>query len=115
MPRTAGAEEMARWADTVPYLGERITEAISLLGGHSIGFGEHFFTPNFPDGVLAAEGAALVAHYAERIRNSAATHYVVSHQVQELIEGMRSGLGDAAVQQMVTAATDRGFLGGGAT
>lgn len=47
-----GAEELARWADVVPHIGQAVPEALELLHEHGIGLGERFFTPDFPDGVL---------------------------------------------------------------
>jgi len=114
VPRTPEAEELARWADALPHLGEAIPEALRMLSGRGIGLGDRFFDPDFADGVLTAHGAALVQHYAERIRNSSPSGYLVPHQVRELIEAIRAAIGDAAVQPLVAAATERGFNGGGA-
>lgn len=110
VPRTAQTEELARWADAVPYLGEAIPEALELLHGQDIGLGDQFFHPDFPDGVLAAHGPALTGHYAERVRNSSPSGYLVSRQVGKLIEAIRATIGDAAAQSLVTAATDAGFI-----
>jgi hypothetical protein len=114
VPRTAEAEELARWADALPHLGGAIPEALSMLSGRGIGLGDRFFDPDFSEGVLASHGAALVQHYAERVRNSSPSGYLVPHQVRELIEAIRAAIGDAAVQPLVVAATERGFNGGSA-
>jgi hypothetical protein len=114
VPRTAEADELARWADTLPHLGEAIPEALRMMGGRGIGLGDRFFSPDFADGVLTAHGAALVQHYADRIRHSSPSGYLVPHQVRKLIEAIRAALGDAAVQPLVAAATERGFNRGGA-
>jgi hypothetical protein len=109
LPRTAEPEELARWADVVPYLEEHIPTAIELLKDRNIGLGERFFSPDFPEGVLATHGPALVAFYADRVRDTVATSFLLSHQVRDLVEGMRASLGDAAVQPLLNAATERGF------
>jgi hypothetical protein len=114
VPRTAEADELARWADTLPHLGEAIPEALRMLSGRGIGLDDRFFSPDFADGVLTTHGAALVQHYADRIRHSSPSGYLVPHQVRKLIEAIRAGMGDAAVQPLVAAATERGFNGGGA-
>jgi len=114
VPRTAEADELARWADTLPHLGEAIPEALRMLSGRGIGLGDRFFSPDFADGVLTAHGAALVQHYADRIRHSSPSGYLVPHQVRKLIEAIRAAIGDAAVQPLVAAATERGFNSGGA-
>lgn len=114
VPRTAEADELARWADTLPHLGKAIPEALRMLSGRGIGLGDRFFSPDFADGVLTAHSAALVQHYADRIRHSSPSGYLVPHQARELIEAIRAAIGDAAVQPLVAAATERGFNGGGA-
>ena len=112
IPRTASAEELARWADTVPYLGEAIPESIELFTGHSIGLGDRYWNAEFPEGALAANGPALVAHFAERIDNSSPSNYSVVYHVNQLILEMRNELGKSMVQPLVNAARERGFLNG---
>ncbi len=109
IPRRAELEELARWADVLPHLGDAVPEASAMLGGRGIGLGDRFFDPDFPDGVLLEHGQTLVQHYVERIRNSSQTGYLVPHQVRELIDNMRVVLGDAAVQPLIAAATESGF------
>ena len=55
---------------------------------------------------------SLVAHFAERVRNSSPSKYFTVHQVKKLIEAMREVLGDEGVQPIVNEALDRGFIGG---
>lgn len=109
-PRLAEPEELARWADVVPYVGAHIPAAIDLLSGRNIGLGERFLDPDFPEDVLAKYGAALVAYYADRIRNSVTTGFLVSHQVRDLVDSMRTALGEVIVQPLLNAAAERGFL-----
>lgn len=109
-PRVASAEELARWADVVPVVGEFVPAAATLLGGHSIGLGERFFNREFPDGVLVAYGPELVAFFAERVRSTTGSDYMVSYRVRELVETIRGVVGDAVTQPLVEAATERGFL-----
>jgi hypothetical protein len=108
LPRTAGPEELARWADVVPFLGGRIADAINLLNGIEIGLGEHYEAPSFPDGSLTAHGRELVRHLAKRIRNSIRTGLFQPYVVDRLISGVRAVVGDE-VQPIVDAAHDRGF------
>jgi hypothetical protein len=112
LPRTPDVEELTCWADTVAYLGDAIPEAIELLGNHSIGLGDRFFLPDFPEEALSAHGPVLVSHFAERVRNSSPSNYSIVHQVKELIDAFRGALGDAGVQPLVHTASARGFLGG---
>lgn len=113
LPRTPAVGELTGWADTVAYLGDAIPEATKLLSSHSIGLGDGFFLPDFPEEALSAHGAVLVSHYAERVSNSSPRDYSMVHQVRELIDALRGSLGSAGVQPLVHAASARGFLGGG--
>ena len=109
-PRVASAEELARWADAVPAVGEFVPAAATLLGGHGIGLGERFFNREFPDGVLAAYGPELVAFFAERVRNTTGSDHMVRYRVRQLVETIRGAAGDTVAQPLVQAATERGFL-----
>lgn len=108
LPRTAQPEELSRWADAVPFLGQRIPEAVNLLRGTNTGLGEQYSAPDFPEGALAKYGPALVQHLAERVRSSTPVGWQVPHAVEELISSVREILG-GAVQPIVEAAREQGF------
>lgn len=112
IPRTASAEELARWSDVVPYLGPSIDHALALVERRGIELGEDFRVPAFPDGVLATNGSALVRHYIERVRNSTPSGHLAGYQVRKLIDTLRSALGEGAVEELVAAAIERGFIPG---
>jgi hypothetical protein len=112
LPRSAQPEELARWADAVPFIGARVADAISLLRSYGIGLGEKYRAPDLPKGLLESQGGEFVAHLAERVRNSAPTGRLVPHAVRELIDSIRGTLGDSAVHPIVDAARDVGFLDG---
>lgn len=109
-PRVASAEELVRWADVVPSVGEFVPAAVQLLGGHSIGLGAGFFNPEFSDGVLATYGSELVAFYAERVRNTSGSDYGTRRRVRKLVEVIRGAVGDSVAQPLVEAGTERGIL-----
>jgi len=109
-PRLASPEELARWADVVPAVGNFVPVAASLLSGHNIGLGERFFNREFPDGVLATYGAELVAFLAERVRNTENSDYMMSYRVKELVQTVRDATGDAVARPLIDAATEKGFL-----
>jgi len=108
LPRNAAPRELERWADTVPFLGDRIPDAIELFHDQGVGLGEEYRPPTFPDGALIAYGPALVAHLAERVRSSTPTGSTLPHALGELIGRVRAILGDS-VQPILDAARDRGF------
>jgi hypothetical protein len=112
LPRDAPPEELARWADAVPFVGARVSDAISFLSDKGVGLGEHYRAPDFPKGVLESQGAELVPHLAERIRNSTPTGWLVHHEVRQLIDSIRAVLGDSSVQPIVDAARSNGLLEG---
>jgi tetratricopeptide (TPR) repeat protein len=109
-PRVASAEELARWADIVPAVGEFVSAAATLLGGHSIGLGERFFNREVPVDVLAAYGPELVAFFAERVRNTTGSDHMMGYRVRKLVETIRGAVDDTVAQPLVEAATEKGFL-----
>lgn len=109
-PRVASAEELARWADVVPSVGEFVPAAATLLGGHNIGLGAQFLSMEFPDGTLTAYSHELVAFFAERVRNTIGSDYMVSHRVRKLVETIRGAVGDTVARPLVAAATEKGLL-----
>ncbi len=109
-PRVASAEELARWADVVPVVGEFVPAAATLLGGHSIGLGERFLNWELPDGALAAYGPELVDFLAERVRGTTGSDHLASYRVRKLVATIRGTVGDSATQPLIEAATERGFL-----
>lgn len=109
-PRVASPEELASWADVVPIVGKFVPAAAILFGGHGIGLGERFFNRELPDGVLSAYGPELVAFFAERVRNTTGTDYIVRHRVHQLVEAIRGTVGDSVAQPLVEAAAGSGLL-----
>ncbi|KQX06649.1 MULTISPECIES: SIR2 family protein [unclassified Leifsonia] len=109
LPRTARTEELARWADTIPFLGEQIPDATDLLHGSGIGLGKAYHAPEFPDGTLEQFGTEIVAHLTERVRNTPSSGGHLSYEVAELISAVRATLDDA-VQPLVEAAREQGLF-----
>ena len=109
-PRVASDEELARWADVVPVVGEFVPAAATLLDGHGIGLGERFFDREFPDGVLSTYGPELVDFFAERVQNTTGSDHMVSFRVRKLVETIRVAVGDTVAQPLVDVAKERGFL-----
>ena len=110
VPRTLASEVLICWVEIVPYLGDEIPEAITLLANRGIGLGLRPVQRDIPESALFAHAEILALHYAERIRNSAPSHYVVAHQVNKLIGILRSKLGDDGVEVLIQAATERGII-----
>ncbi len=109
-PQIASAKELACWADIVPFVGKFVPDAATLLSGHDIGLTEEFFDWKIPDDVLTAYGSKLVAFFAERVRNTNTSDYLVSYHVRKLVKSIVDAGGDALAQPLVEAATANGFL-----
>jgi len=109
VPRTAEPEELARWADVVPYVGERIPEAAHLLAGRGIGFGVGHFSRELPNDSLSLYGDILVEHFSERVRNTDATNPMITYSVCELIDFVRSSVGEESARPLLDSARDSGF------
>lgn len=110
LPRTANPEELARWVDVVPFLGEEAADAIALVAGRGVGLGVHFVEPKFPSGFLSELGREIVDHYAERVHNSSVLNYLQAHHVQTLVEAIRDEVGERLVQPLMDEAVSRGFI-----
>lgn len=110
IPRTAGAEELARWADAVPHLGEAIPEAVAALEGRGVGLGERFHFEGTPHAALEMHGDAIIAHLSDRIRFSSPAGFGVAHAVSEMIAEFRTALGDAAIKPLEIAAAESGIF-----
>ncbi|NDK32378.1 SIR2 family protein [Nesterenkonia haasae] len=109
-PRVASVEELARWADVVPLVGKFVPAAAMLLSGHGIGLGERFLHRKFADGVLTSHGPELVAFFAERVRSTTVSDYMMTRRVRELVEAIRGAIGDTVAGPLIEAATDKGVL-----
>lgn len=111
-PRVAAVEELARWADVIPLVGEYLPVAAAQLSGHNIGLGERFFTREFPEDVLGTHGTELVAFFAERVRNTSSRDHMMSYRIRELVEALRRAVGEVIAQPLVEAAKEGGFITG---
>ena len=112
VPRTPDEEELSRWADSVPYLGHAVPEAVKLLEGRQIGLDVRFFKLDFPEQALSDHGPILVTHFAERIHNTQSGNRLVGFKITKLIDMLRQVLGESGVQPLVNEASEKGFLCG---
>lgn len=110
LPRCASADELARWADVVPFVGEHVPDAVGLLSERGIRLSEQFINRNFPDGLLTSYGPEIVAFYAERVGNTTATEYMKWRRVQRLVQAIHGAVGDVVAQPLLEAARKNGFL-----
>lgn len=97
----------------MPVVGDQVPTAVELFGGRDIGFGEGYFTREFPDKALTAYGDFLVKHFAERVRKTESGNLLVAHWVRELVDAVCSAVDSSVAQPLIEAATEAGFLDGG--
>lgn len=109
VPRTATSDELVRWANVVPHLGDAVPEAVALLSGRGIGFDDEWFSLDIPEPTLQAHGAALVGHFVERLTNTATVSMMLGYRLQKLVALFRTTLGDAETQPLIDAARERGI------
>lgn len=107
VPRYASTEELNRWADAVPYLGDATPEAARLLAGRGIWFDDDWFDDDIPEATLRANGATLIAHFVERLGNTTTSSMMLDYRLRELIASSRKVLGDDVVQPLIDAARER--------
>ncbi|MDR0849364.1 MAG: SIR2 family protein [Propionibacteriaceae bacterium] len=110
LPRTASAEELERWADAVPYLGDKIPDAVSLLKNHQIGLGDAYHDPRISTDILTSYGPALVSHLADRVLNSSPTGLMTGYYLRKTIGEIKGIIGPEACQPLIAAAISRRFL-----
>ncbi|MBT9608030.1 SIR2 family protein [Microbacterium sp.] len=109
-PRIASAEELARWADVVPFVGDHVPEAVELFGGRGIGLGAHMVSRDLPENALISYGAHLVGFYADRVRNTPHDDYMLRYRVGKLVAAIRGAVGEVVARPLTEIATERGFL-----
>lgn len=109
IPRTASSEELSRWADVVPHLGDAIPRAVQLFARRDIGLYEEWLSPDIPDSTLEAHGEVLVHHFAERLTNTNASSMMLSFYVQALVSMFCKALGDDTTKPLVQAVRERGL------
>lgn len=110
IPRNALHQELAKWADCVPFVGEFIPDATALFAGRDLPLGKDSIIQNIPSNALTAYGPELVDFFVQRIRITDSRDDFTIHGVRELIRTVRGTLGDNAAQQLVRAAMDSGIL-----
>ncbi|MGH3704114.1 MAG: hypothetical protein ACRDT9_05745, partial [Agromyces sp.] len=84
-------------------------EAFSMLSGLGIALGDGYRAPDWPAGLLAAEGVALVTHLAERIRNSSPAGWATPFAVRKLLTDLTASLGEVLCAPLWEAAMEAGF------
>ncbi|WP_243227398.1 SIR2 family protein [Microbacterium sp. CIAB417] len=109
-PRLASDEELARWADVVPAVGEFIPSAAMLFDGQRIGLGPRFLNQELPEGVFVTYGDALVTFFAARVRSTTNSDLMVKYRVQKLVQTVQAAAGESVAKPLVEAAIEMGFL-----
>ncbi|MDY0828716.1 SIR2 family protein [Microbacterium sp. BG28] len=109
-PRLASNEELARWADVVPAVGEFIPSAAMLFSGQRIGLGPRFLNQEFPKGVFVTYGDSLVTFFADRVRSTTNSDLMVRYRVQKLVQTVQAAAGESVATPLVEAAIEMGFL-----
>jgi hypothetical protein len=110
VPRDAAPEEIARWADVVPYLGHSVPEAVELFRGRGVGLGERYRSPEKLQGSITAHGTLLVEHLADRVRNTTQSGYMLDLEIRQLIDDLGAALGETAIEAIANAAREKGFI-----
>lgn len=110
VPRLATASEMSVWANLVPYLGERIHEAVNMLSGENIGFSGDYSELMIPSDIIDNYGEYILDFLVERIRSTDSEVSLIGRQVWLLVEEFQGVVGADEVQRLVDVAVERGFI-----
>ena len=108
IPRTSTIEELACWADAVPYLGEAIPNAVSLLSGYNIGF-QGFYPLNFPLDVFDNYKDELISHYVERMQNTKMKDLDIASGIFDLVNYLRQVIDEDALDPFLKEIKDKGY------
>jgi hypothetical protein len=108
IPRTSTIEELACWADVVPYLGEAIPNAVSLLNGYNIGF-QGFYPLNFPLNVFDNYKDELISHYVKRMQNTKMKDLDIASGIFDLVNYLRQVLDEDALDPFLKEIKDKGY------
>jgi hypothetical protein len=110
VPRIATTDELACWADAIPYIGNAIPNGIALFDARVPGLGEHSFVSDFPAGVIATHGPPLVEFFTARVRSTIPSGFTLPYRMRRLVDTVRSELGGEVVGPLVDAARAKGLL-----
>jgi hypothetical protein len=110
VPRIATTDELACWADAIPYVGNAIPDGIALFDARVPGLGEHSFVSDFPAGVFVTHGPQLVEFFTARVRSTIPSGFTLPYRVRRLVDMVRSELGSEVVGPLVDAARAKGLL-----
>ena len=108
IPRTSTIEELACWADVVPYLGEKIPDATSLLSGYDVAL-QGLGHSNFPLDVLESYGDELVSFFVKRVESIKEKDFYLENRIFKLVERLRRGLDEESLKPLLKAIKDKGF------
>lgn len=108
IPRTSTIGELACWADAVPYLGEAIPNAVSLLSGYNIGF-QGFYPLNFPLDVFDNYKDELISHYVERMQNTKMKDLDIASGIFDLVNYLRQVIDEDALDPFLKEIKDKGY------
>lgn len=109
IPRRAAHSELSSWAEVVPFLEDRIPEAVDLFKGKEIGFNEDFFHADLPMDAAKAYPEELLDHFLERVRNTSSQEPLAEYRIKKLVEAVRNALGDSPSATLISAAREAGF------
>lgn len=109
IPRRATHSELAKWADTIPFLKDRIPEAAALFKGKGIGFYKDFFHADLPADAAKAYPEELLDHFLERIKNTSPQEFPTGYRIKKLVEAVRNALGYGPSDALIAAAREAGF------
>lgn len=108
LPRTPSPEELAYWANVVPYLGEAIPSAVSLLSGYDIGF-QVFFPSDFPLDVLDKYKNELISYYVKRMQNTEMKDLDIASGIFDLVNYLRQVIDKNALNPFLKEIKDKGY------
>ncbi|WP_415853481.1 SIR2 family protein [Sinomonas sp. G460-2] len=108
IPRKPQTGELEAIADIIPFLGERIPEALAVFALSPVGFTEHLHFASVHTDILGRFAEALATHFGERLRLTQDAALLV-YEVQELWRRLRQFLSVDQLEPLASAAYAAGM------
>jgi hypothetical protein len=111
IPRTPSTEELAAWADLIPYLAGHAADALALFGDLAIPITSQYVHPDLDAIDLRPIVDDYIRHLSLRVTATTiadSDYFGLTYQLRDLIEVLTEKFDSATVAPLVAAAAEKG-------
>jgi len=112
IPRTPSTEELAAWADLIPYLGGNAAAALALFGDRAVPMTSQYVHPKLDAIDLRPIVDDYIRHLSLRVTATTIAdfdYFGLTYQVRDLIEVLTGTFDSATVAPLLAAAAEKGI------